>query len=514
MTVQSKFSLTYTFATVFILLAGILVFGNYYQESTAKILQLSMQIVLASSLFCFTGMVIAVVKSAIDAWFIRAGWVILMFSYLFIVIGNIISLFFSALTKSPVFSYLFLASYSLLCIGILFIPSTPKLQKPRQRQYVDIIVFVLVSLIAVWIFLILPHVVNQDASLDQAITAIDYLLVFSVLDLLLRRKQKRFQKTSFLFALGVGTLVFNHLLLVLAQSGLTIQLSFLMYLSWLSSDAAFCIAAVEFGFVSGDQNMDSLVEESSRSEKKTDFLLPTVWVSLAYGVLVWTHYNPETVSFPVLAVGTGSLIIMLVIHLMETLKENSLLISAAHEEIKSRKTIQEKLWHDIRHDPLTALPNRAYLIDQLQIALDTTRDTNTVSSALIFLDLDRFKAINDSYGHSSGDELLKAVAERLIFCVRPGDSVTRLGGDEFAILLNNLQNSQTVYKIASRIMDKMKEPFEIEGNILHSGVSFGIAYIHSAIISPEDAIKEADKAMYSAKMKGRGQFEISGNFEF
>ncbi len=153
-------------------------------------------------------------------------------------------------------------------------------------------------------------------------------------------------------------------------------------------------------------------------------------------------------------------------------------------------------------------------MDQLQIAIETAKEKQSINSSLLFLDLDRFKTINDKFGHDTGDQLLKAVSERLIFCVRPDDFVARLGGDEFAIVLNNLQSSQTVYKIAARIMDKMKEPFEIQGNILVSGISFGICFIQPEVATPDELLKEADKAMYRAKRKGRGRFETSKVLEF
>jgi diguanylate cyclase (GGDEF)-like protein len=260
----------------------------------------------------------------------------------------------------------------------------------------------------------------------------------------------------------------------------------------------------------------SQYQEKARNKiiDQADFVLPAVWTGLIFILLIWSHFHSDILSFPVVAAGTGCFLIILLVRFNQVLKENARLITDAKHEIDSRKKMQDKFWHDSRHDVLTSLPNRSYIIDQLQSSIELSRDADKVNSAFIFLDLDRFKPINDKYGHDVGDHLLRAISERLIFCVRPGDFVGRLGGDEFAILLNDLHSSSTVTKIASRIMDKMKEPFEIQGNILVVGVSFGICYIQPDMKSPDDILKISDKAMYTAKRKGRGRFEAGNLVEF
>jgi diguanylate cyclase (GGDEF)-like protein len=508
-------SLLYLFTAIYFLLAVILIYINiHFQNSRAAEFQYSSYIMVLTSLVCCVGMIIASVESIGKSWYVQSGWVILMTGFVFDTAGNILGVIGFPSSTFPLFQYFYLASYSLVAIGLLFIPSNPRAQKLYKRQYLDIVVFVIISVIAVWVFLIIPNITRQAASLDQAYIAIDYLMVVSVFDLLIRRKHKYFEITSLLFACGIGTIVFGHILLIINRGGYYFWDNLIMMLAWLLSDAAFCIAAVRLEFAGRPEIEEGILEEKLDNEKKNEFLLPVFWVALAYIMLVWSHYNQEVISFPVLVFGTGSLISLLIFRLIETLHENSRLIETAQEELRTRKNIHDKLLHDTRHDSLTKLPNRSFLMDQLKITLETAQETNKTSSALFFLDLDNFKLTNDGFGHYYGDELLKIFAERLIFCVRPDDFVARLGGDEFAIMLNNLQTSKTVYKVADRILEKMKEPFEIEG-IMHScGVSFGIAYIFPAFGSPEEILKEADRAMYRAKRKGRGQFDVSSNLEF
>jgi len=339
-------------------------------------------------------------------------------------------------------------------------------------------------------------------------------MVLAVFDLLLRRRQCLWQKTSYLMAGSIAATVIGEILIAIQRGNSPLWIHICMNLCWIISYGCISIAGISTEFLSTPTENCGKTDFSRNFDRGLDFILPAVWTGFFYALLIWSHYHPDILSFAVIAAGTGSLFLILLIRLGEAVKENARLIQDARIEIDSRKRMQDKFWHDSRHDPLTNLPNRSYLVDQLQTIIEETRDLNSVNSCLLFLDLDRFKAINDHYGHDIGDQLLKAISERLIFCVRPDDFVARLGGDEFAILLNHLHSSETVYKISGRIMDKMKEPFEIQGNILTSGVSFGISFIQPDISSPDEIFRDADKAMYKAKRKGRGRFEISKALDF
>jgi diguanylate cyclase (GGDEF)-like protein len=175
------------------------------------------------------------------------------------------------------------------------------------------------------------------------------------------------------------------------------------------------------------------------------------------------------------------------------------------EAIDRARTVEE-IRHQALHDPLTGLPNRSLFIDHLALALaHSSRRPSTV--AVLFLDLDHFKLINDSLGHSVGDEVLRRTARRLDSALRPGDTVARFGGDEFVMLCTELDGPDTAQLIAARLAETMREPFRV-GEIEHRvAASIGIATANGPERSAEDLIREADAAMYRAKERGRGRHE-------
>ncbi|HEX9406652.1 MAG TPA: diguanylate cyclase, partial [Thermoanaerobaculia bacterium] len=171
-------------------------------------------------------------------------------------------------------------------------------------------------------------------------------------------------------------------------------------------------------------------------------------------------------------------------------------------DISERKIVEEQIEHQAYHDALTGLPNRRLFRDRLTVALAHARRTSA-PLAVMFLDLDRFKDVNDSLGHSLGDELLKAVALRLKTALRQEDSIARMGGDEFTILLANLKTPEDAAKIAQKILDVVAQPVRIEGNELFITTSVGIALYPNDGDTAEALLKNADHAMYRAKEAGR-----------
>lgn len=173
------------------------------------------------------------------------------------------------------------------------------------------------------------------------------------------------------------------------------------------------------------------------------------------------------------------------------------------EDINERKQVAEKLRHDALHDALTGLPNRSMLADHLALAIHRVRRGHAMIG-LLFMDLNRFKVLNDSLGHLAGDKLLQEVAHRLSGCVRGNDTVARLGGDEFCILLEDISSTHEVMRVVQRIHDALSRPVELGGKLIYASGAIGIAMGDCHYQSPDEMIRDADTAMYRAKELGKG----------
>jgi diguanylate cyclase (GGDEF)-like protein/PAS domain S-box-containing protein len=171
--------------------------------------------------------------------------------------------------------------------------------------------------------------------------------------------------------------------------------------------------------------------------------------------------------------------------------------------IHGRKTTEEQLLHDALHDPLTNLPNRSLFMDRLGHAVTNAKRYKDYQFAVLFMDLDRFKVINDSLGHSYGDQLLVLVGDLLGACIRSGDSVARLGGDEFVILLERISDIGDVMEVSERIQSGLRKPFYLNGHSVIVSASIGIVLNDRMYSSTEDILRDADIAMYHAKLQGK-----------
>jgi diguanylate cyclase (GGDEF)-like protein/PAS domain S-box-containing protein len=176
-------------------------------------------------------------------------------------------------------------------------------------------------------------------------------------------------------------------------------------------------------------------------------------------------------------------------------------------DITERIGFEEKLTYQAFHDPLTDLPNRALFMDRLKGALARSR-RNRSAAAVLFVDLDNFKVINDSLGHEAGDCLLTTIAERLQSCARQGDTVARLGGDEFTLLLEDLRDGEEAKRVAERILEQFLKPVNLCGRDVLGSASIGIAISTEATEEPEDLLRDADTAMYQAKTSGKAGYML------
>jgi diguanylate cyclase (GGDEF)-like protein/PAS domain S-box-containing protein len=183
-------------------------------------------------------------------------------------------------------------------------------------------------------------------------------------------------------------------------------------------------------------------------------------------------------------------------------------MAGSQTDITESRRVQDTLSHAARHDSLTGLPNRMLFSELLQKAIGQYQRSPEVQYAVLFVDLDGFKLVNDSLGHLLGDQFLFAIAQRLQTALRSGDVLARLGGDEFAVLVRNLGPNEDVRRVTERLRDAVSSPFTLQGHQLYASASIGIVTAGPSYHSVDQVLRDADTAMYRAKSTGRGGYEI------
>ena len=186
-------------------------------------------------------------------------------------------------------------------------------------------------------------------------------------------------------------------------------------------------------------------------------------------------------------------------------------VTAMVENIDERKQAEADLVHRTSHDPLTSLPNREHFLRRL--AESRRESLQGTGVGVVFIDLDNFKSVNDSFGHEAGDELLVAVARRLRGAVRPSDLVARFGGDEFLVLAEDLDEARDAAQLAWRLASALHAPFAVAGRAVTVTASFGAVFSRDSDEPDEDLVRKADAAMYTAKHRGSNRVAVFGEAE-
>lgn len=177
-------------------------------------------------------------------------------------------------------------------------------------------------------------------------------------------------------------------------------------------------------------------------------------------------------------------------------------------DISERKSLEEQLRHQAFHDPLTGLSNRLLFMERLEHALMRARRNGNQKVSVLYMDIDRFKNVNDDLGHTFGDNLLCEVAARLSKSLRAGDTAARLGGDEFAVLLEEAADAEHAQQTAERVLEEMERPFEVEGQTVNITASIGVVIADAITMTAEEVLRDADVAMYDAKEHGRARVQV------
>ena len=244
------------------------------------------------------------------------------------------------------------------------------------------------------------------------------------------------------------------------------------------------------------------------TERTLRRLFAMAWL-VAVAVAILGEVLPEKSALPVVyesGFRIASLITAITVVLLLLWQFRSRLVGT----LTQVQAAEKRAMYDATHDALTDLPNRTLFEERLRRALERVREDRGHLFAVLFLDLDRFKNVNDSLGHAIGDRLLIEVARRLKTCVHPTDTVARLGGDEFTILLENLEAPDEATRISERVLEALKVPFRLKWHELYTGASVGVVLVEGSrsVSKPEDILRDADTAMYWAKERGKARYAV------
>ncbi len=390
----------------------------------------------------------------------------------------------------------YLGGMGMVALAILWLASGRLPGGDRASMLDALIVAVGVGMLS-WIFLMAPIVADgYSSTVDIAVA-----LAYPLLDILL-----------------LGVLV--RLVLAPGAQPMSLRLIICALVAFLAADFPYVVLALSDGYATGQivdagwligsalwgsaalhPSMQSIADPVDRTGAGSlpawRLGLLAVASLMAPAVLVFQWANGVPIDVPVVAVGCVTLFLLVILRLAGV-------VSALHDTLDEREVLEKELERRALHDPLTGLANRVLFHDRLGHALSRREG----SVAVMFLDLDDFKTVNDAYGHAAGDKVLRAVADALRGATRPEDTVARLGGDEFAILLADSPERYEAALVAGRLLAAVQVPVHLAGYQHAVGVSIGISLGVSGEDTAEAMMRDADIAMYVAKGQGKGTFTV------
>lgn len=393
---------------------------------------------------------------------------------------------------------LYLGGYPVLVVALsLFLRE--RMPGGDRRTFIDSMIVATGVGVVVWTFLADPYV--GDSSLDplERVVAVIYPLADIVLLGALIRLLAAPGARPFAFRLLAVSLVLN----LVADTVYAASTLGAISVDSVVTDAAYLIAYVAWGASALHPSMAAVaVPAADRETRLGPVRLALLAGSclLAPSVLLAASAFGIVVPVPVLAIGSGATFLLVVARMTGLVRDLGVTLG-------EREILADQLRHRAFHDPLTGLANRALLADRVEHAL-RRRSGGAASVALVLLDLDDFKSVNDSLGHAAGDELLVELAGRIGRSTRSGDTAARLGGDEFALLLEDLDDDLTALRVTERMLAELSRPVAIGGRELFVRASTGIVFAGPERCSGEELLRDADVAMYLAKRRGDGRVAV------
>jgi diguanylate cyclase (GGDEF)-like protein len=467
------------------------------------------------------------------------AWSFLALSYLAFSLGDVIwAILEVGLKQSPYPSaadWFYVAYYPIFLIGILLLPVKRFSRSQWFKSALDVAIILLVAGMAMWIFIINPTVAGSTGEpLINIILSVlypsgDILILVAVLRLLYWQHDAQRNTSILLIAASGAVTIFVDCIFSLQTLNGTYVSGGVLDLGWLVPYYLILLAGMWEARYAGSGEKTKWEPSPVENQVRWVAYFPYMWIMAAYGLLIYGPSHNLSIGIYTLIDWVGILVGLVLTRQLITLDENMRLTGklqralvegkqqeaalarsnqALGEEIEVRKRIELKLQHDALHDPLTALPNRVLFMERLMRSMEYAKRHESYKFSILFMDLDHFKVINDSLGHPFGDKLLMAVAKNLRFCIRSSDTVARFGGDEFIFLIEDEQGSSDITEIATRILESVNTPFEIDGKEVQVSASLGIVHNNYSYLHAEELLQDADIAMYRAKVQSKGSFKL------
>lgn len=526
-------------AGAWLLVAGLFVSLSFSERAWTSNLLLPVFKLLSAS-FCFWA-----ARSA-RRFRLRLSWLLLTGGLLLSAAGEA---FWSLLefnqlegpTPSPV-NISFLSAYILALAGVLLLPVHATTRLERIKLLLETGIVVISAALVFWLFWLAPVLETgvahgQELALAVAYPLGDLALCWSVLFKLFsplaeQRRGPVMLLTSGLFLQAGTNLVYGALFVTgVYASGHWLELG------WFGVQVLFSLACLLQ--VSLPPESEARPIEALPGLTSLKIILPYLAVALSFGLLVFVH-GAQHDAYPLVLTVVGLIVGLSLLRQMISLWENVRLARQLQAELRERQQAQAmlqslnveleqrvaertrellqvnehlrqseaRLSHEALHDSLTGLPNRALFMDRLGRALERARRYDDYGFAVLFLDLDGFKVVNDSLGHTLGDRLLVRIAWRLTDGLRAADTVARLGGDEFVVLLESVRETQDAVAAAERVLAQLAQPFELDEHRVFISASIGVVTSSPGYVRADNVLRDADIAMYHAKSLGKARYAV------
>jgi diguanylate cyclase (GGDEF)-like protein len=446
--------------------------------------------------------------------------------------GDIAWAYLELVEHEPAFPSLadafYLMYFPVFLAGSMQLVSGQVSPKGRSSIRLDLLTVAVAASLVFWNLLIGPLVLSHPdlPRLNQLLLfayPVCDLVLLCALVLVVYYQSDQLELAS-IFVLGIAILV-----MVLTDSAYAYGSLAQTYESGTLLDAGWLAAHVLTGLAFLPQLRSVLSGDAVRREAVAAIQLETlrgVRTYIPYGALLLAYIlllRGSLATLPMrplaLGIGLGVVVALVMLRQITTLAENAELTAAVLNnagalentnrylavQVEERKRIEEKLSYDTLHDSMTGLPNRVLFLEMLERAINHARQRRERSYAVLFIDIDHFKVVNDSLGHMVGDELLWAIGARLKGALRSTDTLARFGGDEFAILMDAREHKDAAALLAERVQKSLQQLFRVEGHELHMSASIGIVGDVASYEHAEDLLRDADLAMYEAKALGKSR---------